>query len=113
MKFMLHSLLPVFISARFVRSARNMPDESFPKTLSEFGYAFNEGHFISHAKVVSIIWLAFVIFTAGQLRIIDPATGKPGDRPFEFEVMKDNQHYNQRRYEALGEVLHWSNNNFP
>lgn len=40
----------------------------------------------------------------GQLRKIDPQTGNAGELPFEFEVMKDNNFYNQRRYEALGEV---------
>jgi hypothetical protein len=42
--------------------------------------------------------------TGGELRCIDPETGKPGDKPFEFQFIKDNIHYNQRRYEALGEV---------
>ena len=41
---------------------------------------------------------------AGQLRKIDPATGEPGDFSFEFGVMEDNNDYNQRHYEALGEV---------
>ncbi len=40
----------------------------------------------------------------GQLRKIDPDTGTTGDIPFEFDVMKDNHNYNQRHYEALGEV---------
>ena len=38
------------------------------------------------------------------MRIIDQETSLAGDRPFEFEVDKDNNDYNQRRYEALGEV---------
>lgn len=58
--------------------------DDFPKTLKEFGYAFNE---------------------RGELRCIDPETGKPGDKPFEFQAIKDNMHYNQRRYEALGEII--------
>lgn len=40
----------------------------------------------------------------GELRQIDPATGKTGDQKFEFAV-NDNNNYNQRRYEALGEVI--------
>jgi hypothetical protein len=42
--------------------------------------------------------------TEGQLRIIDQVTKAAGDSPFEFEVDRDNNDYNQRRYEALGEV---------
>jgi hypothetical protein len=42
--------------------------------------------------------------TEGQLRIIDQVTKAAGDCPFEFEVDRDNNDYNQRRYEALGEV---------
>ncbi|XP_046447897.1 cotranscriptional regulator FAM172A homolog isoform X2 [Daphnia pulex] len=61
-----------------------MDADSFPKTLTEFGYAFNE---------------------KGQLRIIDPVTKAAGDCPFEFEVDRDNNDYNQRRYEALGEII--------
>jgi len=56
---------------------------SFPDTLEGFGYAFN---------------------TDGQLRKIDPNTGKPGNEPFEFHVSED-QDYNQERYEALGDVI--------
>nr|CAD7397504.1 unnamed protein product [Timema poppensis] len=58
-------------------------EEIFPKTLKEFGYGFNED---------------------GKLRKLDPATGEPGEEPFQF-VVKDDQDYNQRHYEALGEVL--------
>nr|CAD7452816.1 unnamed protein product [Timema tahoe] len=57
-------------------------EEIFPKTLKEFGYGFNED---------------------GKLRKLDPATGEPGEEPFQF-VVKDDQDYNQRHYEALGEV---------
>jgi fructose-specific component phosphotransferase system IIB-like protein len=56
---------------------------SFPDTLEGFGYTFN---------------------TEGQLRKIDPNTGKPGNEPFEFHV-SENQDYNQKRYEALGDVI--------
>jgi len=42
-------------------------------------------------------------FPDGQLRKIDPNTGKPGNEPFEFHV-SENQDYNQKRYEALGDV---------
>lgn len=38
------------------------------------------------------------------MRIIEKGMSHAGDRPFEFEVDKDNNDYNQRRYEALGEV---------
>lgn len=77
------SLLPVFISSRLARISQAM-DDSFPKTLKEFGYAFND---------------------QGQLRIIDPNSGLAGELPFEFEVDKNNHDYNQRRYEALGEII--------
>nr|CAD7258005.1 unnamed protein product [Timema shepardi] len=40
----------------------------------------------------------------GKLRKLDPDTGEPGEEPFQF-VVKDDQDYNQRHYEALGEVL--------
>lgn len=43
-------------------------------------------------------------WSEGQLRIIDPNSGLAGELPFEFEVDKNNHDYNQRRYEALGEV---------
>lgn len=42
-------------------------------------------------------------FPDGQLRKIDPNTDKPGNEPFEFHV-SENQDYNQKRYEALGDV---------
>lgn len=41
--------------------------------------------------------------TEGKLRKIDPATGEAGSEPFEFNVSSDHA-YNQKRYEALGEV---------
>ncbi|XP_077989062.1 cotranscriptional regulator ARB2A-like [Glandiceps talaboti] len=51
---------------------------TFPSTLEEFGYAFNED---------------------GELRDI-----KTGDK-FEFFVKKDDHLYNQKRYEAIGEII--------
>ncbi|XP_021933758.1 UPF0528 protein CG10038 isoform X2 [Zootermopsis nevadensis] len=56
---------------------------NFPSTLEGFGYAFNKD---------------------GQLRKVDPDTGKPGYESFEFNV-SENQEYNQKRYEALGDVI--------
>lgn len=38
------------------------------------------------------------------MRQIDPITGAPGDKPFEFAVSSDHQ-TNQRRYEALGDII--------
>ncbi|XP_067010373.2 FAM172 family protein homolog CG10038 isoform X2 [Anabrus simplex] len=55
----------------------------FPDTLINFGFDFNK---------------------YGQLRKIDPKTKKVTDEPFEFNV-SDDPDYNQKRYEALGEVL--------
>jgi len=59
-------------------------EEPFPETLEGFGYGFNN---------------------CGQLRKIDQSTGTPGKDPFEFTVLPHNQHFNQRHYEALGEVV--------
>nr|CAD7198297.1 unnamed protein product [Timema douglasi] len=72
----------LYFSKFFVMSLKKR-EEIFPKTLKEFGYGFNED---------------------GKLRKLDPATGEPGEEPFQF-VVKDDQDYNQRHYEALGEVL--------
>jgi len=58
--------------------------EPFPETLEGFGYEFN---------------------SCGQLRKIDSSTGKLSNNPFEFRVMPNNHHFNQRHYEALGEVI--------
>lgn len=44
------------------------------------------------------------MFSASQLRKVDPETGMITDTPFEFNVSKDPTR-NQRHYEALGEVL--------
>ena len=42
--------------------------------------------------------------TDGELRQIDESTGEPGRKPFEFKVMPDNHNYNQRHYEAIGDL---------
>ena len=84
--------------------------DDFPKTLHEFGYAFNERtkknsfNFHLDNNLTDKLWCVYYYSTGGELRSIDPETGKPGDKPFEFQFMKDNMDYNQRRYEALGEV---------
>ncbi|KAL5003924.1 hypothetical protein ScPMuIL_017380 [Solemya velum] len=59
---------------------KRMADEKyeFPRTLEEFGYAFNE---------------------EGELRDV-----KTGNR-FEFKVEADNHRYNQARYNALGDII--------
>jgi len=54
-----------------------------PKTLKDYNLAFNE---------------------AGELRQIDPSTGLPGDKTFEFATTT-SQLENQRRYEAIGDVI--------
>lgn len=59
-------------------SKRKMSDEQFPTNLEGFGYFFNE---------------------KGQLRQI----AKP-DEGFVFEVKSGDKAYNQKHYEALGEV---------
>lgn len=45
-----------------------------------------------------------VIFSDGKLRKIDPESGLTTDEGFDFNVSEDAQ-YNQKRYEALGEVV--------
>ncbi|XP_051806382.1 cotranscriptional regulator FAM172A homolog isoform X2 [Acanthochromis polyacanthus] len=57
---------------------KDEPPFTFPKTLEEFEYAFNE---------------------YGQLRHIK--TGKP----FVFNAREDLHRWNQKRYEALGEII--------
>ncbi|XP_015596392.1 UPF0528 protein CG10038 isoform X2 [Cephus cinctus] len=64
-----------------VKSA--MAVTEFPKTLREFGYDFDAD---------------------GKLRKLDQSTGLTTREGFEFNVSEDLQ-YNQKRYEALGEVL--------
>ncbi|KAJ4445740.1 hypothetical protein ANN_12425 [Periplaneta americana] len=69
---------------------------TFPDTLKGHGYAFNKaGCGIMYCLVLSL--------AEGQLRKLDAVTGQPGDEPFEFNVSQD-QSYNQKRYEALGDV---------
>jgi len=55
----------------------------FPRKLREFGYDFDKD---------------------GKLRKLDPASGLTTDQGFDFNVSEDAQ-YNQKRYEALGEVM--------
>ncbi|XP_015121334.1 FAM172 family protein homolog CG10038 isoform X1 [Diachasma alloeum] len=69
-------------STRFENSAINEA-QSFPKALKDFGYDFDEG---------------------GKLRKIDPNTRETTNEGYEFNVSRD-VHYNQKRYEALGEVI--------
>ncbi|KAL1453800.1 hypothetical protein WDU94_010113 [Cyamophila willieti] len=56
---------------------------TFPKTLLDFGYNFDE---------------------RGELKKIDKVTGDISNSPFEFHV-KDDDVYNQKHYEALGESI--------
>lgn len=51
--------------------------------MKDFGYAFND---------------------QGQLRQIDPESGKVTDEPYKFEI-SDSRSENQRNYEALGETI--------
>ncbi|KAK2581770.1 hypothetical protein KPH14_002249 [Odynerus spinipes] len=60
-----------------------MATSSLPKSLKEFGYDFN---------------------VDGRLRKFNTETGLLTDEGFEFNVSEDSQ-YNQKRYEALGEVI--------
>lgn len=53
-------------------------EDAFPDTLEGFGYKFNE---------------------EGKLRNIET------DEPFKFEVKEGDRMYNQKHYEALGEVI--------
>ena len=57
---------------------------SFPTTLAGFGYDFNG---------------------RGEMRKIDSDTGETTDEPFQFEVRPGDREYNQRHYEAIGEVV--------
>jgi len=55
------------------------------KTLSDFGYAFNE---------------------AGKMCQLDPATGEVTNQPFQFAISPESsQSENQKRYEEIGEVI--------
>lgn len=44
------------------------------------------------------------LFAEGQLRQIDPLTGRLGDKPFEFNYYSEHSE-NQKRYDALGDTL--------
>jgi len=55
-----------------------------PTTLAGFGYGFNE---------------------RGEMRKVDGDTGETTDEPFQFEVRPGDREYNQRHYEAVGEVV--------
>ncbi|XP_033750693.1 LOW QUALITY PROTEIN: cotranscriptional regulator FAM172A-like [Pecten maximus] len=59
-------------------SAKKSKEYTFPDTLEEFGYGFND---------------------AGQLRHLETK------EPFQFQVREDDLEYNQKRYEAMGEVI--------
>lgn len=52
---------------------------------------------------VVIPTIDFYSSIAGQLRKLDIVTSKTTDEEFEFNV-DDDAEYNQKRYEALGEV---------
>lgn len=54
----------------------------------------------------SLKFLDFVdhnVILDGLLRKIDPATGKTGSQPFDFNISSDHRE-NQKHYEALGDV---------
>lgn len=53
------------------------------KTIADFGYGFND---------------------KGQLRQLDPETGKVTDELFKFEI-SNSRSENQKNYEALGETI--------
>ena len=55
----------------------------FPKTLKEFGYGFNKN---------------------GQMRQLDEK-GELTEEGFKFEVRAGDKSFNQKHYEALGEVI--------
>ncbi|XP_069137749.1 cotranscriptional regulator ARB2A-like [Argopecten irradians] len=59
-------------------STKKGKDYNFPDTLAEFGYGFND---------------------EGQLRHLET------DEAYQFQVRENDLEYNQRRYEALGEVI--------
>lgn len=66
------------------------------------------GHHIFEDVSYHWVWIInihinFLCFPDGQLRKIDPNTGGPGSESFEFNV-SENEDYNQKRYEALGDV---------
>lgn len=48
--------------------------------------------------------IKFCLVSAGQLRKIDPSTNQLGEESYKFEI-SENHAENQRRYEALGEII--------
>lgn len=60
-------------------SVDDMPKYTFPETIEEFGYVFND---------------------KGQLVKKNDMTGR-----FEYDVKEDDRNYNQQHYDALGEVI--------
>lgn len=76
--------LPYFVPtiSRCVNVMVSRGESTFPKTLEDFGYRFNE---------------------YGRLRQIDRNSGDLTDRGFEFNVSSEPD-FNQKHYEAIGEV---------
>ena len=97
---------------------------AFPTTLKGFGYAFNSGEFYCacikyfFCKRFCILFTcdSFLLVAALRFFSIDPLVlllncileGKlrhvDTDEPFNFEVKPGDKTYNQKHYEALGEV---------
>ena len=65
-----------------IGGGRKSSDFSQYRSLADFGYGFDY---------------------LGQLRQL--SDGQPTERPFKFEVKPGNRAYNQRHYEALGDIL--------
>lgn len=68
----------------------------FPDTFEKFGYEFNEGQCFSKCFIFILI---NHMITEGKL--INTETGEG----FKFEVKENDRDYNQRHYDALGEVV--------
>lgn len=68
-------------------------EEEFPKDLEGFGYEFNEG--IIHCNKNHVIAQCCI-----EGHMVSSETGES----FKFEVRVGDKKYNQKRYEALGEV---------
>lgn len=68
-------------------------EEGFPKDLEGFGYEFNEG--IIHCNKNHVIDQCCI-----EGHMVSSETGES----FKFEVRVGDKKYNQKRYEALGEV---------
>lgn len=113
-------ILNSFLLSKSQSVLKKMSESTFPKTLRDFGYAFNEGkrlcnfhsHYLAecrsttakdaHVQLRSSCFMGSWIL-GGKLRKIDTESGLVTNDPFEFNVSED-QAYNQKRYEALGEV---------